>query len=98
MKDETYFREIMERLIQRFNDQKKEINQDKLNQITYSLCNSIMAEKVFIEFASIFQRQSDLDFVQDIIETLTFAIAASPNYKEFRAKLFGSVATTFAKD
>lgn len=33
-----------------------------------------------------------------MIETITFAIAASPHYKEFRAKLFGSVSTTYAKD
>lgn len=41
---------------------------------------------------------SDLGFVQDMIETLTFAIAASPFYKALRGKLFGSVPTDFAKD
>lgn len=51
-----------------------------------------------MEFATIFQKMSDLGFVQDMIETLTFAIAASPYYKSLRGKLFGSVPTDFAKD
>ena len=51
-----------------------------------------------MEFATIFQKMSDLGFVQDMIETLTFAIAASPFYKALRGKLFGSVPTDFAKD
>jgi len=33
-----------------------------------------------------------------MIETLTFAIAASPFYKALRQKLFGNVATDFAED
>lgn len=41
---------------------------------------------------------NDLSFVQDMIETLTFAIASAPFYKALRAKLFGSVPTDFAKD
>jgi hypothetical protein len=40
----------------------------------------------------------DLSFVQDMIETLTFAIAASPFYKALRQKLFGNVKTDFARD
>jgi vacuole morphology and inheritance protein 14 len=40
----------------------------------------------------------DLSFVQDMIETLTFAIAASPFYQALRCKLFGSTPTDFAKD
>ena len=40
---------------------------------------------------------TDLNFVQDMIETLTFAIAASPHYKALRGKLFGTVPTDFAK-
>ena len=51
-----------------------------------------------MEFATIFQKMSDLGFVQDMIETLTFAIAASPFYKALRGKLWGSVPTDFAKD
>lgn len=41
VKNEVYFREIMKILIQTFHNNKKEINQDKLNQITNCLCNSI---------------------------------------------------------
>jgi hypothetical protein len=33
-----------------------------------------------------------------MIETLTFAIAASPFYKALRGKLYGTVPTDFAKD
>lgn len=51
-----------------------------------------------MEFATIFHKMTDLSFVQDMIETLTFAIAAAPFYKAFRSKLFGSVPTDFAKD
>lgn len=51
-----------------------------------------------MEFATIFHKLTDLSFVQDMIETLTFAIAAAPFYKAFRAKLFGSLPTDFAKD
>ena len=40
---------------------------------------------------------TDLVFVQDMIETLTFSIAASPNYKSLRAKFFGITPTDFAK-
>ena len=98
VKNEEYFRDVMKWLIQRFHNSKKEINQEKLNQIINCLCNSIKPEKVFMEFATIFQKMSDLGFVQDMIETLTFAIAASPFYKALRGKLFGSVPTDFAKD
>lgn len=51
-----------------------------------------------MEFATIFQKMTDLGFVQDMIETLTFAIAAAPFYKALRGKLFGTVPTDFAKD
>jgi len=50
-----------------------------------------------MEYASIFQKMTDLEFVQDMIETLTFAIAASPNYKMLRAKFFGNIPTEHAK-
>lgn len=62
------------------------------------MCNSIKPEKVFMEFATIFRKMTDLSFVQDMIETLTFAIAAAPFYKALRGKLFGTVPTDFAKD
>lgn len=41
---------------------------------------------------------NDLNFVQDMIETLTFSIATAPSYKALRGKLFGVVPTDFAKD
>ena len=76
----------------------KEFNQEKINQIINCLCNSIKPEKVFMEFATIFQDMTDLIFVQDMIETLTFAISSSPFYKALRGKLFGTVPTDFAKN
>jgi hypothetical protein len=51
-----------------------------------------------MEFATIFHKMTDLDFVYDMIETLTFGIAASPFYKALRSKLSGTVATDFATD
>ena len=54
VKDDKYFRKIMKILIQNFHNNKKEINQEKFNQITNCLCNSIQPEKVFMEYASIF--------------------------------------------
>lgn len=51
-----------------------------------------------MEFATIFLEMNDLVFVQDMIQTLTFTIASSPNYKPLRNKLFGSVPTQFVKD
>jgi hypothetical protein len=51
-----------------------------------------------MEFATIFHQMSDLIFVQDIIETVTFAIASSPSYKSLRSKLFGSEPTSIAKN
>jgi|TARA_B110000305_G_C19223667_1_gene531784 vacuole morphology and inheritance protein 14 len=51
-----------------------------------------------MEFSTIFQKMTDLVFIQDMIETFTFAIAASPFYKALRGKLFGTVQTDFAKD
>ena len=71
---------------------------EKFNQITKCLCTSIKPEKVFVEFATIFHKMTDMDFVYDMIETLTFGIAASPFYKALRGKLYGSVPTDFAKD
>jgi vacuole morphology and inheritance protein 14 len=62
-KNEEYFREVMRWLIQRFHNSKKEIDQDKLNQIITYLCNSIKPEKVFMEFATIFHKMNDLSFV-----------------------------------
>jgi vacuole morphology and inheritance protein 14 len=85
-------------MIQRVNMHKKEFNQEKINQIINCLCNSIKPEKVFMEFATIFHDMTDLIFVQDMIETLTFAISSSPFYKALRGKLFGTVPTDFAKD
>ena len=86
----------MKMLIQRFYNSQKEINQERINQITNCLCNSIQPEKVFMEFATIFHKMTDLNFVQDMIETLTFAIAASPYYKALRGKLFGTIKPDFA--
>ena len=63
VKNEDYFREVMKWLIQRFHYSKKEINQEKLNQIITCLCNSIKPEKVFMEFATIFHKMTDLGFV-----------------------------------
>jgi vacuole morphology and inheritance protein 14 len=97
-KNENLFREIMEKLIQRFHYQKRELDKDIFNKITLALCTSIKPEKVFMEFATIFHKMTDLDFVYDMIETLTFGIAASPFYKALRGKLSGSVPTDFAKD
>lgn len=54
VKNEEYFRDIMKTLIQRFHNSKKEINQERMNQIITCLCNSIKPEKVFMEFATIF--------------------------------------------
>ena len=51
-----------------------------------------------MEFATIFQNIQDLQFVQDMIETLTFSISAAPLNKAFRMKLFGQIPTDFAKD
>ena len=51
-----------------------------------------------MEFADIFLNMKDLVFVQDMIETLTFAIAASPFYKALRGKLYGTIPTDYAKD
>ena len=51
-----------------------------------------------MEFATIFHRINDLDFVYDMIETLTFGVAASPFYKILRMKLWGQMPTDFAKD
>jgi vacuole morphology and inheritance protein 14 len=51
-----------------------------------------------MEFASIFHGIEDLQFVQDMIETLTFTISAAPMNKAFRMKLFGQIPTDFAKD
>ena len=59
---------------------------------------SIKPEKVLMEFATIFHRINDLDFVYDMIETLTFGVAASPFYKILRMKLWGQMPTDFAKD
>lgn len=109
-KNEAYFREIMEKLIQRFHYQRKELDyqtdlskrkeldQEKFNLITMSLCASIKPEKVFMEFATIFHRMNDLEFVYDMIETLTFGVAASPFYKVLREKLYGKTPTDFAND
>ena len=97
-KNEDYFREIMEKLIQKFHNQKRELDKDIFNKITIALCTSIKPEKVFMEFATIFHKMTDLDFVYDMIETLTFGIAASPFYKALRGKLYGTVPTDFAKD
>jgi hypothetical protein len=82
-KNENYFRSNMKTLIQRFHNEKNKINHEKLNEITNCLCNSIHPERVFMEFASIFlnvkdEKEKDLLFVKDMIETLTFAIASSP--------------------
>ena len=51
-----------------------------------------------MEFSTIFYKMTDLNFVQDMIETLTFAVATAPEYKALRGKLFGTVPTDFAKD
>ena len=51
------------------------------------------AEKIVLEFAKILERQSDLSFVSDFIETLTLAVAASPLYTKFRNKLLGKEPT-----
>jgi hypothetical protein len=37
-KNEAYFREIMEKLIQKFHTDRKELDQEKFNLITMSLC------------------------------------------------------------
>lgn len=63
IKNEEHFRDVMRWLIQRFHTTKKEINQDRLNQIINCLCNSIKPEKVFMEFATIFLVMDDLNFV-----------------------------------
>lgn len=97
-KNESYFREIIEKLIQKFHTDRKELDQEKFNLITMSLCQSIKPEKVLMEFATIFHRINDLDFVYDMIETLTFGVAASPFYKILRMKLWGQMPTDFAKD
>ena len=50
-----------------------------------------------MEFATIFDQMSDLVFVQDMIETLTFAIASVNFYKPFRDKLSGAAPTQYAE-
>ena len=97
-KNETYFRQNMKTLITRFHNEKNKINHEKLNEITTCLCNSIKPERIFMEFASIFMNMTDLIFVRDMIETITFAIASSPQHKFLRGKLQGTIATDFAKD
>jgi len=42
-----------------------------------------------MEFAGLLEDTDDLIFCQELIETLTLAIAASPFYKTLRDKLVG---------
>jgi len=83
-KNEAYFSEYMQMLIQKIYNSKKEIHQKRTIQIVNCLCSSIKPERVFIEFSKIFEKMKDLAFIQDIIETLTFSIASMPIYRQFR--------------
>lgn len=96
-KNEEFFRKQMQLLIQHVNEKPKEFSHERINQIINSLCKSIDSEKVFMEFATIFDTMHDLVFVQDMIETLTFAIASAPFYKPLRDKLFGTLPTQYAE-
>ncbi|CDW77902.1 vac14 family protein [Stylonychia lemnae] len=95
-KNEKYLKKIIKKLIERFSGL-KDMNQDKMNQVIYVLCQSIKSEKVFLEFANILKDIPDLYFVQDMIETLTITIAADHNYEGFRNKLRGKKGTEFVQ-
>ena len=41
---------------------------------------------------------TDLKFVEEMIESITFSIASHSSYKALRGKLFGTVPTDFASD
>ena len=97
-KDEEYFKLIMRQLITKVSINKKDFNLEKIAQIISYLSSSIIPEKIFMEFSTIFLEMNDLVFVQDMIQSLTFTIASSANYKPLRNKLFGSVPTQFVKD
>jgi hypothetical protein len=64
-----------------------------MNYVIYVLSQTIHAEKVFLEFSNILKDVQDLNFVQDMIETLTITIAANHNYENFRLKLQGKKPT-----
>lgn len=52
-KNEKYLKKIIKKLIERFQNNVKDMNQDKINQVISVLCNSIQSERVFLEFAKI---------------------------------------------
>lgn len=66
-KDEEYFKLIMRQLITKVSINKKDFNLEKIAQIISYLSSSIIPEKIFMEFATIFLEMNDLVFVQDMI-------------------------------
>jgi hypothetical protein len=60
---DIYFREVIQQLIQQFYNKRSDTNQDHLNKIISYLCNHIKPEKVFLEFALIFEKMAELNFV-----------------------------------
>jgi hypothetical protein len=52
-KNEKYLKKIIKKLIERFQNNVRDMNQDKINQVISVLCNSIQQERVFLEFARI---------------------------------------------
>jgi len=97
-KNEKYLREAIVKLLQRFQSAKESVSQEKVNQILQVLCASIEPEKVYVEFALQIGQQADIAFVQEMIETLTLTLAASPMERPLREKLRGNAPTVCAPD
>ena len=57
-KNEKYLKKIIKKLIERFQNNVKDMNQDKINQVISVLCRSIESERVFLEFARIIHQST----------------------------------------
>lgn len=88
----------MKSLIKRFYSQQQEVNQESMNHIINMLCQEIEPEKVFMMIAQLAEDEPNLTFQWQLIETLTYGLAASDNYKVLRLKLLGKKQTKWAKN
>lgn len=66
----------------------EEKSQEFISKVVLVLCQSINDERVFLEFAKILKEyNNDLEFVEILIEYLTFSIANEEYLRSFRYKL-----------
>eukprot|EP00347_Sterkiella_histriomuscorum_P018081 403346861 len=93
--NEKYLRKTVKKLTEKFYSMEHK-TQEFISKVVLVLCQSISDERVFVEFAKILKDYNeDLDFVEVLIEYLTFTLANEEYLKNFRFKLQGKQPTDF---